>query len=57
MFGNTRKNFKLNLVLVIVVVLDTAGLYFGALWTGIRTVAELNKYERGLEPTETEVNL
>ena len=25
--------------------------------TGIRTVAEENKWERGLEPTETEVNI
>ena len=32
-----------NLVLVVVLVLDSAGLYFGALWTGIRTVAEMNK--------------
>ena len=31
--------------------------YFGAVWTPIRPVAEVNKQERGLEPTETEVNI
>ena len=31
--------------------------YFGAAWTPIRPVAEVNKQERGLEPTETEVNI
>ena len=39
-----REKLKLNLVLVVVVVLYSAGLYFGALWTGIRTVAEMNRY-------------
>ena len=29
--------------------------YFGAMWTPIRPVTEVNKWERGLEPTETEV--
>ena len=28
-FENTRKNFKLNLVLVVVLVLESKGLYFG----------------------------
>ena len=31
LFENTRKNFKLNLVLVVVLVLEFTGLYFGAL--------------------------
>ena len=31
--------------------------YFGAVWPPIRPVAEVNKQERGLEPTETEVNI
>ena len=31
--------------------------YFGAVWTPIRPVAEVNKQERGLEPTGTEVNI
>lgn len=39
--GWTRKRFCAN---------------FGAGWTGIRTVAEMSKV-RGLEPTETEVNI
>ena len=39
--GWTRKRFCAN---------------FGAGWTGIRTVAEMSKM-RGLEPTETEVNI
>ena len=30
---------------------------FGRGCKGIRTVAEENKWERGLEPTETEVNI
>ena len=34
-----------------------SALHLGAVWTGIRTVAEGNKKERGLEPTETEVNI
>ena len=29
---------------------------YGVMWTGSRTLAEVNKWERGLEPTETEVN-
>ena len=32
-------------------------LHLGAVLTGIRTVAEGNKKDRGLEPTETEVNI
>ena len=31
--------------------------YFGAVWTLIRPVAEVNKQERGLKPTGTEVNI
>ena len=32
--------------------------HFSAIWTGIRTEAEVNKWERGaLEPTDTEVNV
>ena len=29
--------------------------YFGAMWTPIRPVTGVNKWEQGLEPTETEV--
>ena len=31
--------------------------HFGAMWTGIRTVAEVNKWEGELELAETEVNI
>ena len=31
--------------------------HFGALWTSSRAEAEVNKLERGLEPTETEINI
>ena len=39
--------------------IPSKNLHFGAVWTrtGIRTVAEINKKERELEPTETEVNI
>ena len=30
---------------------------FVAVWTGTRTVGEVNRYERGMECTETEVNI
>ena len=33
------------------------GAYFGAVWTLIWPVAEVNKQERGLKPTGTEVNI
>ena len=31
--------------------------HFGAVLTPIRIVAEVNNYEREMEPTETEVNI
>ena len=30
--------------------------YFGAVWTPTQPIVEVNKYEYGLYPTETEVN-
>ena len=31
--------------------------HFGVVLKGIRTVAEVNMYERGLEPSETDLNI
>ena len=31
-------------------------LHFGAVWTSILSIAEVNKYEKRLEPFETEAN-
>ena len=31
--------------------------HFGALWTSSRAEAEVNKWETGQEPTETEINI
>ena len=31
--------------------------HLSAVWTGIQTVAEVNNWERGLESTQTEVNI
>ena len=31
--------------------------HLSAVWTGIQTVAEVSNWERGLESTQTEVNI
>ena len=31
-------------------------LHFGAVWTSVLSIAQVNKYEKRLEPTETEAN-